>query len=152
MSEPAPLAPTRAEDVVEPFIIVELVHLRTKGGDPVRVRCDKMDEMDLAKIYGLGGLNGEVLTGEQVQAALNAGGWATIIHAATALADADGNPTVRPAFYFDEEHRKPGSLPARYLRLDDRLAIISGVQAVSGLGGADEASFSSGGATRPDGA
>lgn len=136
---------TNAFDIELPVTIVELEHLKTKTGERVRVRCEAVDELDAAKAYGMPGQHGANPDGSSSSLdVINIVDKVApvLIHGATVLADADGNHTIRPAFHFDEEHRVNGSIPARYLRMSDKMALITAILHNSGLGGAaSEASF-----------
>jgi hypothetical protein len=142
---------TKAEDVAIPTRIVTLQYLKTKSGEPVKIYCEPIDELTLAKMYGMPGLrsaDGDKLRERDPMEVMRIAEAMTpeLIHAGTALADAEGNPTIRPAFHFDDAHKVQGSIDARFIRLEERLSLVNAVLELSGVGGAaKEASFHDGG-------
>lgn len=139
---------TNAFDIELPIKVVELEHLKTRSGDRVKVLCEAVDELEAVKAFGMpgehaGGVNASTTAIEVVDIMDKIA--PSLLHGATALADGDGNPTIRPAFHFDDDHKVPGSIPARYLRLSDKILLITAILNNSGLGGAvPEAQFPAG--------
>jgi hypothetical protein len=145
--------PTQVDDIVMPVEMVELQHLKTRAGNPVRVRVEAVHELVIARILG-------ALPGSRDKAPDETGEGPTLpdaeemnsyseplIEAASSLVDYDGSE-VRPAFYFNENspNRHPRSVPGRMLRLEDRTLLVTTILRLSGYSGgaADEASFPDG--------
>ena len=128
----AELKPTVASEIALPVRLVELKDLKTNDGAPVRVLCERRDELFVQEQFALPGERGSVdepATAETPEAKREnakrlldrAPG---LIHAATALVGADGRE-VRPAFHCDEAHAVPGSFPWRLMSLGDKLRVIT---------------------------
>lgn len=157
---------TSAADVQVPEMtrIVELTHLKTRDGKPVRVRCEKVEEA--AEI--LQRLPGDTLERARARVdrrrAAAAGQPASaptetevrdgarflkeiaprLIELGTVLDDGQGGE-VRPAFWFDPATpRHALSLPGRALRIDDKALITTTVIALSGFGKEDDADAGAG--------
>jgi hypothetical protein len=137
---------TRAEDIALPTKLVTLLHLKKRDGSPVVVLCESVDELTLSKIYGMPGerpLAGKESDPVKVIEFMDSVA-PSLVHAATAFAGSDGRATVRPAFHFDDAHAVSGSIPGRFLRVEDKLLILNAILENSGLGGAADSRFSAG--------
>lgn len=158
--------PTLVDDVELPVVVVELKHLKDRLRQPVRVLCERVDELTLLEVLGLPGERApEVAEGDAAAATAdpleNARALERVaprlIEAGTALDCRDpesGAVTrVRPAFYFDEARpHHPRSLPGRYLRAADKEALVRGVMLAGNyLGGDAEAGSFPGGERGGDG-
>lgn len=139
------LKPTVASEIALPVRLVELKHLKTQSDAPVRVRCEAVDEVVLADLFGLPGLVDAQKIAEKderhVRYLIEAG--PALIHAATALSASDGSE-IRPAFHADEAHAVPGSVPWRMLRFEDKAIVVETILSCSGYGGAASPSFPDG--------
>jgi hypothetical protein len=119
---------TKASDVAIPATVVTL-------------KCESVDELFLAKVYGMPGIKDTGIEDKKSKKdPMVIIGFADkispdIIHAATALVGSDGESEVRPAFYFDKDHDK-GGIDGKFLRLEDKLALVNAILENSGLGGA----------------
>lgn len=145
---------TNIADVLLPVEVVTLTHLRTRAGEPVRVRCEALDELVVAEAFKrLGGERPpEVATAvdpTDVEAAtevlrqLNVVAPA-LIEAGTSLEGPDGLE-VRPAFYFGAARPHPLAIPGRLLRQEDRVNLCAAIMRLGGyLGGAAGAGFHGG--------
>ena len=139
---------TGAGDVALPVVEVTLKHLKTTAGLPVVVGCCLVSELTMAGILNaLPGLSGapsvEVPEDAAAAAALASQAMAVapaVIEAGTFLGG-PGGTQVRPAFTWRDP---PGeSIPGRYLRDDDKMALLEAILRVSGYiqEVAEEASF-----------
>ena len=144
------MEPTRAADVVLPVEVVTLVHLKSRNGEPVRVRCEAVDEVVITTLLDAlpGGRPPTLASGDDSPEAtrenlrlFNQHG-PPLIEVATVLDDGNGGE-VRPAFWFDpNKPRHAQSLPGRILRLEDRVLLAQSILRLSGyLGGAAGADF-----------
>lgn len=135
--------PSIASDIALPVEVVTLKHLRTRDGLPVRVRCEGVDELAITEVMQRlpGGVVPSVNADAPVDPAeavrtLDAYG-CPLIERATALVGADGSE-VRPAFYFDSSTpHDPRSLPGRFLRVEDRTALVTCILKLCGYVGED---------------
>jgi hypothetical protein len=157
---------TSAADVQVPETsrIVELTHLKTRDGKPVRVRCEKIDEA--AEI--LQRLPGDTVERARARVARRKATAAgqpepapseaevrdgsrflkeiapRLIELGTVLDDGEGGE-VRPAFWFDPATpRHPLSLPCSVLRIDEKALLTTTVIALSGFGKEDDADAGAG--------
>ena len=154
---------SRVSEVAIPIEVVELAHLRTKDGKPVRVNCERLPEDLLLEAVGLPGapddgkkndepepdpkkdpaaararLEQKVNDARRLAALLG-----PLIEAGTWLEGDDGEE-VRPAFYFDaSKPRHAASIPGRYLRAADIERLGIAILRVGGYigGAADEGTF-----------
>jgi len=148
---------TNIDDIAIPVELVTLKHLKTKGNQPVRVRCEAVDEVVIAAVMrGLPGMRPksvEEATHPQSDeeafesvSELNALAPA-LLEAGTALLGPGGR-WVRPAFYFDEtKPRDAFSIPGRLLRVEDKSLMVEAILRVGGYlpgGQADEGAFHGG--------
>lgn len=130
---------TRADEVAVPLEVVELAHLRTKNGDPVRVLCGGADELVLQRVMrALPGshppaLEDDAGTGEEAETQVEHLKLVApaLLEAGTAFSDGAGGE-VRPAFWWDPAKRVPGSVPGRLLRIEDLSALVTAVLRASG--------------------
>jgi hypothetical protein len=145
---------TNIADVVLPVEVVTLAHLRTRAGEPVRVRCEALDELVVADAFKrLGGerppevaalvdptdLEAATETLRQLNVVAPA-----LIEAGTSLDGPDGSE-VRPAFYFGDRRPHPLSIPGRLLRQEDRVNLCATIMRLGGyMGGAAGATFHGG--------
>lgn len=150
------LPATVADEVALPVEVVALKHLKTRSGKPVRVRCEAVDEVVIARVMqALPGLRPPGL--EEPVPQDEATAFATVEHlnslapalleVGTALMSPSGE-WVRPAFYFDEtKPRHPWSLPGRLLRVEDKSLMVEAILRIGGYlpgGQADEGGFHGG--------
>jgi len=134
-----------------PVEVVELLHLKTRDGQPVRVECEAIDELVVTQLLETlpGDTVERIRMREQQKARGNAAEPATLLSRAkvferyapalietgTLLRDADGKE-VRPAFWFDPDRpRHPLSIPGRLLRFEDKVLLVETVTRLSGYGG-----------------
>lgn len=148
---------TNVQDVVLPTVVVELRHLRTRAGEPVRVRCEAVDELVIVDtMRGLPGLKVKSVddgmgTPTDSDSAMEhvrelARLAPALIEAGTSLAGADGD--VRPAFTFGSSGLDPRAIPGRMLRVEDKVALVDAILRCSGYlpgGPADAGAFPDGG-------
>lgn len=142
---------TQVEDVALPVESVELTKLKRKGGAPVIVLCEAVDEIRLQRALRalpgaapqMGMTEGVTQDPSDVVESLVTRG-APLIEIGCVLKNADGTE-VRPAFFFGDDP-KNGALPGRLLSIGDRTKIIVTILRLSGFGGAaaESASFSGG--------
>lgn len=151
--------PTRAEDVLLPVEVVELKHLVTRSGEPVRVLCGGVDEVVIQAVMRvLPGAHPPAFDdGEQGAGAGESEAYAEslkriavpLLEAGTAFSDGNGGE-VRPAFYWDPAKRVPGSIPGRLLRLEDIDRLVTATLRAGGYvapaagGGPEDGSFHGG--------
>jgi hypothetical protein len=138
-----------ASEIALPVRLVELKDLKTKAGDPVRVLCERRDELFVQEQFALPGERGSLdepaapdtpeSKRENAKKLLDRS--PVLIHSATVLIGADGRE-VRPAFHCDEAHAVPGSFPWRLMSLGDKLRVITAILDESGFGGAADSKFS----------
>jgi len=128
---------TRATDVAVPVVVVELLHMRTTSGEPVRVLCGGADELVLHKAVGLPGGRPPTLEDDAGPRDAEADVEhlkrvaVPLLEAGTAFSDGNGGE-VRPAFYWDPAKRVPGSIPGRLLRVEDLERLVTGVLRAGG--------------------
>lgn len=126
------------EDIVIPEVVVELQHLQTSDGQPVRVRCRRPDVLVLTESIGaLPGLRpdggaGSISDEAAVQATMRIS--PALIESATSFLAADGS-AVRPAFYFGEKSPDPRSLPGSVLHPADRIVLVTAILKIGGYAG-----------------
>lgn len=132
------MEPTRASDIAMPEELVELDHLKTREGAPVRVLCFGLDELTMVRlVQSWPGEAPPVVEAEksqeqnlrEMEQVMQRAG--PLIEAGTALVDADGTE-VRPAFYFGAAAPCPESKPGRSLRMPDRIKLASAILRLSG--------------------
>lgn len=144
---------TNVGDVMLPTSVVELKHLRTRTGQPVRVRCEAVDELVVVETMrtlpglkvksvddGMGTPIDSDSAFEQVRELARLA--PALIEAGTSLAGADGD--VRPAFTFGSGTGDPRALPGKMLRVEDKVALVEAILRCSGYlpgGPADAGSF-----------
>lgn len=146
---------TLAGSIKLPVSDVELKHLTDASGNPVVVRCERVDEVVvLRSLKTLPGsrdgdaereaeleqramtVEEQIAVGERLdQMAME------LVPVGTALA-AEGGTMVRPAFYFGDVPPYPGAVPWRMLRMEDKSALVTAILQVSGFGGGPAASTS----------
>lgn len=146
---------TNADDIALPVEVVTLKHLRTRADEPVRVRCEAVDEVVVAGVMrGLPGLRPKSVGDDAPVEASEEAAFESVrelnalapalLEAGTVLVLGDGSE-VRPAFYFDDaKPRHPKSIPGRLLRIEDKSLMVEAILRVGGYlpgGQADEASF-----------
>lgn len=143
-------------DIVLPARIVELQHMRTRDGSPVRVQCESIDELRLVDIVkawpGLGvpppaGSLPDLSAEDQVRVVSTMA--PAVIEAGCVLFHdgPDGRTEVRPAFYFGDRSTNPHSIPGRMLRASDIVKLVEAVLQCSGYmkgGPADSGAFHGG--------
>lgn len=138
---------TSVDDVDLPVRLVELASLKTKAGAPVRVQCERIDELAIASIakawpgaHPSGMHNEDVRSTEEQLVEVNKLA-APLISAATVLLAADGSE-VRPAFYFGDKPHGSKAINGRLLKQGDRVLLLTTILELSGYGGAaDNATF-----------
>lgn len=150
---------TDVADIDLPVEVVTLAHLRTRSGDPVRVRVEGLDELVVAEAFKrLPGDSPPVAGGadladpERASEALRQLNVVApaLIEAACGLESAEGE--VRPAFYFGPVRPHPRSIPGRLLRQEDRVLLCATIMRLGGyMGGAAGATFHGGERSRGDG-
>lgn len=140
---------TAASAVLIPSEIVTLDYLKTKGGDPVRVRCEAINEITI--LESLKALPGQrpprpgqddvpidELTSKAEQVALILERGTPMILAGSFLLDDEGKAVA--AFYASEPPPHPNCIPVRMLRSDDLFKLVESIARLSGfLGGEAEA-------------
>lgn len=141
---------TSVESIQLPTMIVELVHLKTRDGSPVRVQCESIDELKLVDIVKSWPGLSVPLPAESVpnvppeeQVRMVSIMAPSVIEAGTVLHRLGGGE-VRPAFYFGDTAPNPQSIPGRMLRASDIVLLVEGVLRCSGYmkgGPADSGSF-----------
>jgi hypothetical protein len=147
---------TRASNVKRPVAIVELKHLRTLDTDePVRVRVELVDELVLQDATkSLPGaspagphddvVDSEVKPDETLEVRRMKALAPAILEVCTSF-DGDDGREVRPAFYWNPAVAVPGSIPGRYLRVEDLTALVHTALRLGGYlgaaGGPAEGSF-----------
>ena len=157
---------TRAGDVALPVRVVELAHLKTTAGEPVRVGCNPVDAVRIAMLVGLPGYRPPAIASEGANAGATDSvsrieefleSAPAIIESGTFLLDAEGRE-VRPAFFFGDQPPHPLAIPARNLFFDDLVLLSTTILELGGLigGAATDEKFpavdADGGARRPGGA
>ena len=144
-------AATRAADVALPVEVVELKHLRTLDGGPVRVLCGGCDELVIQAVVkvlpgafpkGLESDEDDAGTGVDLSHAERLKAIAVpLLEAGTAFSDGNGGE-VRPAFYWNPEKRVAGSINGRMLRIEDLdrlvVAVLRAGRYVAAPGGGPE--------------
>jgi hypothetical protein len=139
------LKPTDVSKIARPVEVVQLKHLRTEDGEPVCVRCEAVDELVAMESNGNPGEHAPIdeakLTLEQkrARAKKNLDEAAAVVHLGTSFVS--GDSIVRPAFHYDEAHAVPGSIPWRYVSVEDKVLIVNTVLRLTGYGGAEDARF-----------
>lgn len=130
---------TNVTDIVLPVEVVTLKHLRTAAGEPVRVRCECINELALVEILqalpGARPDTGPDVSGDDPIAMVKklASVAPALIGLGTALDGPDGE--VRPAFYWDGTARHPLSIPGRMLREEDILTLVVSLLKLGGYTG-----------------
>lgn len=151
-------AVTRVDDIELPVRIVELSSLKTKAGEPVRVQCERMDELAIASIVrswpGSAVVQPDgmaaVRTAEDELAEINRFA-EPLIGCATVLVGPDGEE-VRPAFYYGKKPLGSRAINGKLLRQQDVVHLITTILQLCGYGGAADAQFPDGvGGGRSDG-
>lgn len=136
---------TRLEDVALATEVVTLEHLKTKTGEPVKVLCEPINEFTLVRILGMPG--SPAMSEAERSAAMEAHFKSfdnnpekmqelifPVLEAGAALMTNDG--PYRPAF----SDKTLGSIPFRFLKVADAMALFTAILRVSGYaGGAAEA-------------
>lgn len=133
--------PTLASDIEVPEEVIELLHLKTKSGEPVHVKVYPVSPL-MAGRAGLalpgalpkrpGGTPATVeADNEHRNLALMLDLAPAIIEDCTALSGGNGED-VRPAFYFGEA--KPGSIPGRVLHAEDLSLLVATAMKLAGYG------------------
>jgi hypothetical protein len=137
-----------ASEISVPEEVIELVHLKTNSGEPVKVKVYPVNPL-------MAGRAGMSLPGAVPKAVAGATASETndqrnlavmlelapaIIEDCTALAGANGKDVV-PAFYFGAE--KPGSIPGRVLHAEDLSLLVATAMRLAGYGSevAESATF-----------
>lgn len=131
---------TKASDIALPIEVVELKHLRTKSGEPVKVLCGGADELVLQRVTKrLPGLDvpkmdddlGQQPSDVESVASMLKAMAPAILEAGTALAADDGKE-IRPAFYWDSKNAVSGSISGNLLRLEDLNTLVTAVLRAGG--------------------
>lgn len=137
------------DDVVLPVAVVELSSLKTKSGKPVRVRCERIDELAVAAVLkswpgrGPGETSDATLTDpEEMLREVNRFA-APLIEQSTVLLKSDGSE-VRPAFYYTSTPPVEGSIAGRMLLQADVVMLVSTIMQLCGYGGAAQTTFHDG--------
>ncbi len=138
------LRPTIVSDIEPLTEIVELKRLKTRDGRPVRVLCERIDELISSRIMKVnpGPVDPAMradASPEEILRAFRSKGEALIEHG-TAMLREDGS-LQRPAFWSTSE--VPGALPARLLGSTDFSLLSECLLRLGGMvgGAADEGSF-----------
>lgn len=140
--------PNSAADVVAPFEIIELSHLKTRSGDPFAVRCGRLDEVDFLKLLGLPGARMTVAELESSLKELDVADLTKlrallpgIIEAGTSIEGPAGE-WVAPGFSWDPA-KCPPAVPGQYLSTLDASTIGNTIMRLSGFDreAAEAASF-----------
>lgn len=142
---------TQVEDVLLPVEFVTLTGkgLKTKGGEPIVVRVEFVDEGTLIEateaLPGYQPQIGPKQKVDQVAVSKQIVKLAPqLIAASCVLVRADGSE-VRPAFYFGDDP-KNGALPGRFLSYGDKLRLVLTLLRICGFvgGAADKVRFRDG--------
>ncbi len=146
---------TLAASVQLPVRHVVLQYLKTKDGQPVVVGCSPVSEIAMARALGLPGGQPKQVDAPQMSdvdaAAMMMKLAPEMIEGGTFLLGPDGEE-LRPAFSW-KDPAPPHSIPGRYLRDEEQLALMQALMELGGyLGGAaEDAGFPAGGAGGGDG-
>lgn len=133
---------TNAHEIDLPIEVVELKHLKTKSGEPVRVLCGGVDELVLQRITKtLPGahvpkmLDGDLPSQTDEQVINMVEGIKAIapllLESGTAFSDGNGGE-VRPAFYWDATKAVSGSINGRLLRIEDLNELVTAILRAGG--------------------
>ncbi len=139
------MKPTDVSSIARPVEVVELKHLRTVDGGLVYVRCEAVDELVAMESHGNPGEHAPndeaplTLQQKHARAKKNLDEAAAVVHLGTSFVS--GDAIVRPAFHYDEAHSVPGSIPWRYVSVEDKVLIVNTVLRLTGYGGAEDARF-----------